>query len=99
MQRQDGLVTQGILKRVTAHIASFVLGGSECPKGVVLRLVDRCACQPKEESVGKGGTHTLSEVTLLGTVCLVDHHDDIVAAVDVGLGVFELEDGGDDDIA
>ena len=99
MQRQDGIVAQSVFKRVTAHVTALVLQRTEGPESVVLRLVDGRSREAEEEGVGQGGAHTLTEVTLLRAVRLVHHHDDVVAAVDVGLGVLELEDGGDDDIA
>ena len=34
-----------------------------------------------------------------GAVGLVDHGNDVVAAVELAVGLAELEDGGDDDLA
>ena len=99
MQRKDGLVTQGIFEGVAAHVSVFVLLGSKGPEGIVVRFVDRRTRQSKEESIGQCQAHPLAQVSLLSTMCLVHHNDDVFPLVDVRLGILELENGSDDNIA
>ena len=62
-------------------------------------LVDRCTRQAEEKSIGQCHPHTLAQITFLGTMCLVHHNDDDFPLIDVRLGILELENGSDDDIA
>ena len=99
MQRQRGLVPDGLLERVAAHVAFLVLVGAEGPEGVLVGPVDGRAGEAEEEGVGQRLAHLAAQVAFLGAVRLVHHHDDVRALVQPAVRLGELVDGGDEHLA
>ena len=99
MQRQGGLVTDGLLEGVAAQVALVVLVGTEGPEGVVVGTVDGCAGEAKQERIGQRLAHLATEVAFLGAMGFVDHDDDVRAFVEPAAGLAELVDGGNEHLA
>ena len=99
MQRQRGLVADGILERVAAQVALVVLVGTEGPEGVAVGAVDGRAGEAEQEGIGQGLTHLATQVAFLGAVGFVHHDDDVRAFVEPAAGLAKLVDGGDQHLA
>ena len=79
VQLQSGTVIYRVLIGVLGHIPTSVFISTETLESIFVFLVDRCSCQTKEEGVRQSSPHTLSEISFLCSVRLVNHHDDVVA--------------------
>ena len=99
MQRQRGLVADGLLERVAAHVALLVLVGAEGPEGVPVGPVDGRAGEAEQERVRQRLAHLAAEVAFLRAVRLVHHHDDVRPLVQLAARLAELVDGGDEHLA
>ena len=99
MERQCGVVADGVGEGIAAHVAGLVLFGTEGVERVLVGSVDGRAGQAEEESVWQGESHLLAEVALLGAVRLVDHEDDVLTVVECPRNLAEFEDGGDEDLS
>ena len=99
VQRQRGLVADGLLERVAAHVALLVLVGAEGPEGVAVGAVDGRAGEAEEEGIGQRLAHLAAQVAFLRAVRLVHHHDDVRALVQPAARLAELVDGGDEHLA
>ena len=99
VQRHRGAVADRLLEAVAAHVAALVLLGAEGVEGVAVGAVDRRAGQAEQERVRQRLAHLAAEVALLRAVRLVDHHDDVAAVVEDAVGLGELVDRRDDDLA
>ena len=99
MERQRGVVADGVGERVAAHIAGLVLFGTEGVECVLIGSVDGRAGQAEEEGVRQGEAHFLAEVALLGAVRLINHKDDVLALVERPRDLAEFEDGGDENLS
>ena len=99
VERHRGAVADRVLEAVAAHVAGLVLLGAEGVEGVAVGAVDRRAGEAEQERVRQRLAHLAAEVALLRAVRLVDHRDDVAAVVEDAVGLAELEDRGDDDLA
>ena len=99
VQRQRGLVADGFLERVTAHVAFLVFVGAEGPVGIAVGTVDGRAGEAEEEGIGQGLAHLAAQIAFLRAVGFVHHHDDVGAFVQPAAGLAELVDGSDEDLA
>ena len=99
MQRQRGLVADGFLERVAAHVALLVLVRAEGPEGVPVGAVDGRAGEAEQERIRQRLAHLAAEVAFLRAMRLVHHHDDVRALVQLAAGLAELVDGGDEHLA
>ena len=86
-QRQGGFVADRLLERVAVEVAAGILLRTEGEEGVPVAGVDRRTGQPEEEGVRQGVAHLPAEVALLGAVGLVDEDDDVVARVELTVGL------------
>ena len=73
--------------------------GTKGGKRIPVTLVDRRASQTKHKCVGKRRAHLDAQVTLLCTVSLVDHHDDVLTFIEHTISLAKLEDRGEHDLA
>ena len=90
------VVSNRIAEVVPAEVAVLIDFRPEGVERVSVGFVDRSPCHAEVERVRKCLAHLPTELTLLRTVCLVDHDDDVIAIVEYALRLAELEDGGDD---
>lgn len=81
VQRQRGLVSDGILKRVAAHVTLVVLVRTEGPEGIAIGTIDGRPSEAKEERVRQRLAHLAAQVPFLSSVRFVHHHDYIRALV------------------
>ena len=99
VQLQGGSIRYGVLEGVFREVTLFVLLGTEGRKGVVVATIDRRTGQSEEECIGQGRAHLGSQIPLLGTVCLVHHHDDIRTIGQHALYIAEFENRGDENLS
>ena len=99
VQRLGGIVADGLLKRVAAHIALLILYSPKSPESIAVPFVDRRACETKEEGIRQGLAHLVAKVTLLCAVSFIDHQDDVAARIEHARSLGELVNGGDDNLA
>ena len=96
---QSSTIVHRVLEGIFAQIAVCIFLRTESSEGVVVAFVDRCTCKTKEEGVRQCLSHLASQVTLLCAVCLVYHHDDIIALREHLSHITKLKDGSDEDLA
>ena len=77
MQRQRGLVADGFLERVAAHVALAILVRAERPESIAIRPIDRRAGKPEQKRIRQRLAHLAPEVAFLRAMRLVHHHDDV----------------------
>ena len=92
-------IPDGVLEAVPAHVSVRILLGSEGVEGVLVDSIDRSTSQAEEKRIGQGVAHLATQVTLLGAVRLIHQHDDVAALVQHTVGLAELVDCRDDDLA
>src|ERR1035437_7648019 len=99
MQRERGLVADGLLEGIAAEIAFFILVGAEGPEGVLVRAVDGRAGETEEERIRQRLPHLAAEVTFLRAMRLVHHHDDVRPLVQLPARLPKLVDRSDEHLA
>ena len=98
IKRQRRVVTNGVRKRILAHVSAAIFRSTECCERILVHAIDRCTCHTKEESIRKGRSHLNTEITFLRSMTLIDHYDDIVAQTKLTGNFLKAEDGRDNNL-
>ena len=98
IQRQRGMVADGIREGILAHVSAAILGRTEGGKGILVQTVDWRACQTEKESIRQCRSHLDTQITFLRPVALINHYDDIVTRAELTGNLLKAEDSRDDDL-
>ena len=99
VQRKCCMVTDRIREGILTHVSAAILGSTKSCKGILIQTVDRSTGQSEEECIRQSRSHLNSKITLLGSMALIDHDDNIIALTELTGNFLETENGRNDYLA
>ena len=99
VKRKRSTVTNGVRKRIAAHIASAIFLGTKGCKSVFINTIDRRTGQSKEESIRQSHSHFFTQITFLGSVSFIDHDDDVITRIQLTANLTKLKNRSNKDFS
>ena len=99
VQRKCCMVTDRIREGILTHVSAAILGSTKSCKGILIQTVDRSTGQSEEECIRQSCSHLNSKITLLGSMALIDHDDNIIALTELTGNFLKTENGRNDYLA